>query len=146
MIPSNSGKGNLRPSHRELSKKIAVAVQCVQQGRWLPASPAKLKANWDELEDKGYVESTVLENEQSDILLTALSEANPRDYAGRRPPERSYEGETQNLELFCFCWESSFCGNREIFLRFSISGNGDEARLWVYSLHPAKRPCKEANP
>jgi len=102
-----------------------------------------LKANWDELEDKGYVESAALADEQTAILIAAFSEAKPERYAGMHPPERSYEQKTRNLELFCFCWESAFFGNREVFLRFSVVGSGDEARVWIYSIHPCRRPCNE---
>ena len=141
MIPSNRGR-NQRPSHKELARKLREATECVRTRRWFPADPAKLKANWDELEDGGYVESAVLEAEQVDILIEALSELSPAHYVGRFPPERSYEQRTRALELFCFCWRSSFFGNCEMFLRLSVVP-GDGGCAWIYSLHPARRPCKE---
>jgi hypothetical protein len=140
MIPSRRGR-NQRPSHQELSKKLREALSCVQNKRWLPAEPAKLKANWDELEENGYVESAVLEGEQAAILVAVLSEAKAENYAGMHPPQRSYEQRTQNLEVFCFCWESQFFGGREMYLRFSVVPSGE--RAWIYSVHPSRRPCNE---
>jgi hypothetical protein len=131
------------PSHSELSKKLREALLCVQTKLWLPAEPVKLKANWDELEDRGYVESAVLEEEQTKILIGALSEAKPEHYAGVYPPDRSYEQRTHNLEVFCFCWESPFFGNREMYLRFSVVPSGDNVRVWIYSIHPARKPCNK---
>ena len=44
-------------------------MRSVEEKSWLPADPAKLKANWDELEDSCGIESTVLEDVQTEILV-----------------------------------------------------------------------------
>lgn len=131
VIPSNR-----RPSHKELSKKLREATECVQGKRWLPADPAKLKANWDELEEACGVESAALEEEQTAILVAILKEAKPEYYAGKHPPERSYERGTGGSELFAFRWQSTFFGNRMMFFKFSLVGAGRGAKAFIYSVHP----------
>src|SRR5207253_8382794 len=104
---------------------------------WLPADPAKLKANWDELEDTCGVESAALEEEQTAILIAILKEARPEHYAGKYPPERSYERCTGGSELFAFRWLSTFFGNRMMFFKFSIVNSGaGGVRTFIYSVHP----------
>jgi len=140
VIPSNHGQ---RPSHQELQKKLKDALECVRNKRWQPANPDKLRANWEELEQAGCVESAVTEEEQTDILITALTEAKPEHYEGERPPGQSYEQQTRGLEWFSFCWRSPGLGNREVFLRFSVVMSEAKRQAWFYSLHPSRRPCRK---
>ena len=108
----------------------------MEEKSWLPADPAKLKANWDELEDSCGIESTVLEDEQTEILVAVLSEIKPEHYAGKRPPERSYEQGTGGIELFPFRWESNFFGRRPIYFKFAIATRDRKTRAFIYSIHP----------
>jgi hypothetical protein len=125
-----------RPSHRELSKKLAGCLKCVREQCWLPADPAKLKANWDELEEACDIESATLQEEQAAILLGVLGEVKPEHYAGKRPPERSYEGGTGGPELFAFRWNSIFFGHRKMYFKFSLIETKQGSRAIVYSIHP----------
>jgi hypothetical protein len=142
VIPSNRRETE-RPSHQELRKKLRDALECVRAKRWLPANVKKLKANWDQLEAEGCVESAVFPEEQTEILVTALTEAKPEHYEGERPPGISYEQQTKGLEWFAFCWNSPTLGNRDIFFRFSVVMTGGTQRAWIYSLHPSQRLSQE---
>jgi hypothetical protein len=108
----------------------------VEANRWLPAEPAKLHANWAELEQEFGIETALLED-QTEILTAALQEISPDDYAGRHPPEPSYEPAAQRQELFPFQWQSRRFGNRRMYLKFSMSSGG-EPRVFIHSLHPSR--------
>jgi len=114
-------------------------MRSVEEKRWLPADPAKLKANWDELEDVCGIESTALEEEQTEILVAALKEIKPEHYAGKHPPERSYEQGTRDTELFPFRWKSNFFGRRTMYFKFSIETRDRKPRAFIYSIHPNRK-------
>jgi len=129
-------KGHDPAAHKDsFGKKIAEARRLVPLGRWSPASPAKLKANFDELEQEFGLETTLPED-QTEILLKALSEIKPEHYVGKHPPERSYEPLAQDLELWAFKCPSPHFGNQQMYLKFCFSKGDDTSRqLFFFSIH-----------
>lgn len=71
--------------------------------------------------------------ERSRALLIALDEISPEHYAGRRPPEKSYEKEVQGMEMFAFCWPSSRF-RRVMYFKFCVT----KRALFVLSFHQSR--------
>ncbi len=136
MIPSNRRRTE-RPAHQELSKKLRECVHCVKNGKWFPADPQKLKANFDELEDVFGIE-TALQEDQSGIMLAILGEITAEQYAGTRPPTRSYEQAIHGKALFAFSWTSSYFNNREMYFKFCLMGAGNDQMVFICSIHPSR--------
>lgn len=80
----------------------------------------------------------VIETELLAILQELLEETNPQQYAGTRPPQRSYEHEIEGLELFAFVVES-FRFHCRIYYKFALA----QAMLWLVSLHQDKGKKEE---
>lgn len=95
----DGGRRLERPSDKELAKKLRNASALLGSRRWAPANPAKLMANFYELD-------LFSADDQSAALTTALGEVKPGDYRGSRPPQRSYEPVSRDDEMFAFEWES----------------------------------------
>jgi len=70
------------------------------------------------------------------VLTELVDEASPSDYAGARPPQRSYEQEIEGLELFAFRVKSR-CFKCRVYMKFALV----HGRLWLVSLHH-DRPIK----
>jgi hypothetical protein len=66
----------------------------VEITKWLPADPAKLKADFDELETAFGIDTALLED-QKEIFVRTLAEITANHYAGTRPPMQSYEPATR---------------------------------------------------
>ncbi len=60
---------------------------------------------------------------------------NPKDYAGTRPPQKSYEKAIAGKELFAFCWDSKKIGQK-MYIKFALKDN----RYYYLSLHISKGP------
>jgi hypothetical protein len=137
VIPSvrNRRERPPRPSPGEIVRKITEADRLVRMARWSPGEPAKLKANFDELEVK-FKKDATLREDQTAILMEALREVKPEHYIGRRPPEPAYELAVRNQDMWVFKWSSAFFDNQRMYLKFCFS-RGDEhtRRLFVLSLH-----------
>jgi hypothetical protein len=106
----------------------------VDGGRWSPASPAKLKADFDELETVFGLE-TALAEDQKKILLAAIEEVAPGHYVGSRPPQRSYEQTIRDKELFPFRWRSMFFAEHEMYFKFCLKGADKDQRAYICSIH-----------
>ena len=121
-----------RPSLREIDRKLYQAKESVSQNKILTINPAVLAEDADGL---GFLISD-LANTLSKILI----EIKAQNYIGRRPPEKSYEDEIKDLDLFAFRWNSVRFGC-ETYLKFVISDDF----LYIVSLHrhrPQKRGGK----
>ena len=64
------------------------------------------------------------------VLIELLDEIKPVNYAGTYPPQRSYEDEISQRELFAFRWLSKRLGCMT-YLKFAFEGG----HLWLVSLH-----------
>jgi len=127
------GGGMQRPSHAEILSKILKARQKVAAKDWLVADIGKLLPEFHAL-DRWTLE------EQTEALAAALGETRPEDYAGSRPPQRSYERACKGAELFAFVWESG-CFRRRMYLKICFV----RETLYIVSFHPAKF-AKESEP
>ena len=111
-----------RPSHRELDGKLKQAREAASKKRIAFVEPSVILSDLLDL--------NFLVEELSDRLPEILSEIGPRNYQGRRPPEKSYERSILDYELFAFRWLSKVFGCR-MYLKFAIK----EDALWIVSLH-----------
>lgn len=111
-----------RPSHKEINHKITQAKEALSANRLFFVNPASLAADALDL--------GLTIKELTETLYDLLGEISPGDYAGQRPPQRSYEDEILQCELFPFKWESSRLGCT-VYLKFAVKNN----RLWIVSLH-----------
>jgi hypothetical protein len=115
-----------RPSHKELNKKIKQAKEVVSKRNINFIKKATIEAellNFD-----------ILIDEFIPILLNLLNEITPDDYAGHRPPQKSYEDEIDNCDLFVFVWKSVKL-KREIYLKFTIKDD----LLWLINFHEERK-------
>lgn len=120
-----------RPSIKELNGKLRLARELLSNDCWLPAEVGKLASNFSDLE--------LFTNEEQEAgLRHAFEEISADDYDGGRPPMRSYEPATRDLEMFAFCWESSHFG-RHMYVKFSIACPNQDATLYIHSLHQSTR-------
>ena len=104
-----------RPSHKELSGKLKAAQGAVSKQSVEIVDPVSLACDALEL---GYL----IEDELLTVLSTLLSNTTPENYAGHRPPQKSYEKVIEGLELFAFSIKSDLF-NKDIYYKFSISDN-----------------------
>ncbi len=77
-------------------------------------------------------------SELFEVLSELLEEAAPTQYAGSRPPQRSYKRDIEGLELFPFVVDSRRFKCR-VYFKFAIA----EGSLWLVSLHQ-DRPKEES--
>ncbi|NGX34956.1 MAG: hypothetical protein K1060chlam1_01321 [Candidatus Anoxychlamydiales bacterium] len=115
-----------RPLDGELNKKIKAAKAALISQNGLYANLNKAVGELYELE----IESP---NQIWKLILELLDEISPKDYAGRRPPQRSYEKTIENRELFAFCWNSLKL-RKKMYIKFALKEN----RYYYVSLHKSK--------
>lgn len=115
-----------RPSHKELTRKIAQAKKAVLHGCIKFVDPTIIASEALEL---GYLVKDI-----TNILPEILDEIEPKNYAGTRPPQRSYENKIRDFDLFAFGWKSKYFGC-ELYLKFTLK----EKVLWLVSLHPDRK-------
>jgi len=112
-----------RPSIKELNGRIKQAKCSIEKNQIFPIDPDVIAADAIEL---GYEVSKL-----NRVLSKILKEITPMDYAGTKPPQKSYEKEIYGLELFAFRWMSKTFGC-EPYLKFSLK----QGILYLVSLHP----------
>ena len=113
---------SIRPTHKELTRKIKQAIQAISEGRIYILDPEIIAKDALEL---GYRISDL-----SDLLIDALSVLSPNDYIGHYPPDRSYEEKIKGTELFTFRAYSEVLGCN-VYLKFALI----EESIWIVSLH-----------
>ena len=113
----------VRPSHRELQKKIEAAKSALEKGRCLFANPAKAVGELYALD----IEET---NQIWNLIVLLLDEIEPGDYAGAKPPQRSYEVLIHDHELFAFAWWSDKL-SKKMYIKFALK----DACYYYVSLH-----------
>ena len=119
-----------RPSHKELYNKLREARRAVSKGLISLLNQDIIAADAIELEYS-------IETELIPVLKQLLDYTTPGDYAGSRPPQKSYEREIAGLDLFPFVAECRRFKCR-VYYKFALV----EGRLWLVSLHQ-DRPIKE---
>jgi hypothetical protein len=115
---------NNRPTHKELSKKLKKATELLSGGRVDILEPDVILADSFKL---GYS----FKIEFNTIVGEILNQATPKNYAGARPPQNSYETKIQGAELFAFVVSLPDLDNRSVYFKFSLY----QDVLIVVSLH-----------
>lgn len=103
---------NLRPSPKEIDKRLCEAKKSVERRRVAFANEIKLVG---ELMSLG-IDDT---DEVWDLIEELLDELRLEDYVGGHPPKRSYEPKIANRELWAFCWDSKKM-NECMYLKFAL--------------------------
>jgi hypothetical protein len=103
---------NPRPTHKELSSKLKHAISLVTSGSVSILEPDVILADAIEL---GYS----FEDFHS-IIEELLNSATPENYAGSRPPSKSYETKIKGAELYAFVVQSVFLGGIDIYFKFAL--------------------------
>lgn len=111
-----------RPSAKELYDRIRQAGRIVDDGPIYLVEDEPIIA--DAL-DLGYEIAEI-----SRVLKRLLNEISQKDYAGTRPPQKSYKNPILDCELYAFSWESRHFGCR-VYLKFTLKGE----TFWLVSLH-----------
>lgn len=117
-----------RPSDGELDRKIKAAKAALKTLPGLFANINKAVGELNALD----VESP---NQIWELIVELLEEISPKDYAGTRPPQKSYEKTIAGKELIAFCWVSKKLG-QNMYIKFALKDN----RYYYLSLHRSKEP------
>jgi len=120
----------IRPGHNECQKRLKEARALLESREGLFSNLGKVAG---ELTALGIEDS----KEVWPLIKELLTEIQPDDYSGGRPPLRSYEKSIEGRELFAFSWESVRMSKR-MYLKFAIKGE----RFVYVSLHK-DRPLRE---
>ncbi len=115
-----------RPSYKELDKKIKGAKEALIERKGIFANVNKVVGELNELEMES---SDLIWN----LILELLDEISPEKYAGRRPPDKSYEKKIEKSELYAFCWNSKKLG-KKMYIKFALKEN----TYYYVSLHKSK--------
>ncbi len=115
-----------RPTDRELDRQIKAAKAALIKQNGLYANLNKATGELYDLE----IESP---NQVWELILELLDEICPGDYAGGKPPQKSYEKTIENRELFAFCWDSKKL-RKKMYIKFALREN----RYYYVSLHKSK--------
>jgi hypothetical protein len=115
-----------RPSYKEINHKIRQAREAVSENRFSILNPASVVADLLKL---GFNIQGI-----SNVLVDLLEEITPDHYVGGYPPQKSYENDILDCELFSFRWLSKQLGSR-VYLKFAFKGQ----RMWVVSLHEERK-------
>ncbi len=111
-----------RPSNKELYNRIKHALELSSNETLRIIDPATLAADSIEL---GY-----LVRDLQTTLISVLNEIGPGNYAGTRPPQKSYKVQIKDSELFAFSWKSKTFGC-EAYIKFCFKNDC----LYLVSLH-----------
>lgn len=116
-----------RPTHKELTRKITIAAECIANGNILFINHRSIAC--DAIELKYSVDTEI-----KGILQDLIENLSSNDYIGYRPPMKSYERAIEGLELFEFSARCNRFKDR-VYLKFSIK----EPHFFLVSLHKHRK-------
>lgn len=116
-----------RPSHKELTAKLRDAQNALESGKVALVNQTALAADALELD-------YLIGSELNGVLRELIITTRPEDYKGNRPPQRAYESEIKDLELFAFVVFSERF-SRDVYYKFALEDN----ILWLISLHENRK-------
>jgi hypothetical protein len=120
-----------RPTNREIAKRIAEAKQALEGQKGLFANPSKLVSEFYEL--------NIGDSDQVwELIRELLNEISPENYAGAKPPLKSYEKSIVNCELIAFSWHSHRLG-KKMYMKFALK----KGRFYYVSLHVSRPKDKK---
>ncbi len=125
-----------KPTEQELDNKLREVRALLRDGKWRPGDVAGLECDFEELEQTFGLELDTFQ-ERTRVLLIAAEEVTREDYAGQRPPEKSYKDEIKNQPLFPFCWKSMHFG-AQMYFKFTVKGADNDRRAYPVSIHVAR--------
>jgi hypothetical protein len=111
-----------RPSYSEIQGKIKQAGEAIARNDLKVLKPSVVALDAFEL--------GVQFEEITSVLTELLDEIKPGNYVGTYPPQRSYEDEISQRELFAFRWLSKRLGCIA-YIKIAFEGS----HLWLVSLH-----------
>lgn len=117
---------DVRPSDRELIKRLGEAKEFLKNRHGLFANPSKAMG---ELNDLHIGDA----NDVWLLIRELLEEISPKDYKGSRPPQKSYEKAIEGLELLAFSWWSLKYA-KQMYIKFVLK----DERYYYVSLHPSR--------
>jgi hypothetical protein len=113
-----------RPTDKEIYGKVVLALEALRAGRWQIGLTKHYSADLEELDLDASDDLPNLLIE----LLEEIKAAGPTEcYAGTRPPQRSYEREIRELELWAYHWQSKRLQKR-MYLKFAMKKNS----IYIY--------------
>jgi hypothetical protein len=112
-----------RPSHKELSARIADARDAFKKKRVVAVNAGKFATQLVELGISGQAELL-------GIVSELLGQIAPSAYAGQRPPARCTEQGFETREMWAFVVESRILGMR-VYFKFVV----ENGLLGLVSLH-----------
>jgi len=116
----------IRPSNREICKKVNDALNAIQARRRQLGVDKHLTDDFRALDIFSEEELW----EVLPILLQEIIRAKPPDcYVGGHPPQRSYDEEMRDMELWPYRWDSS-SQDKMMFLKFAMKH--DRTGNWWY--------------
>jgi hypothetical protein len=124
---------NTRPSNKEIVSKVKLAMDDLKANKFMFGTTKHLAGDLDAigLETTKDLPSLLIE------LLEEINAVGPLGcYAGTRPPQRSYEPEIKNLELWAYAWSSPLL-NKAMYIKFAL-----KAGHYVYVDCHEDRPTK----
>ncbi len=102
-----------RPTHKELGNKLREAGKAISNGDVFIINMESVACDALELD-------YLIETDLCEVLSHLIDEISPENYAGKQPPEKSYEQKIKNLDLFAFKIDSHFF-NCKIYVKFALS-------------------------
>jgi hypothetical protein len=115
-----------RPSDGEIDKKLKAAKEALK-------TCGGLFANINKAVGELYALDIESPHQIWALIMELLEEISPKDYAGTRPPQKSYEKPLTGKELFAFCWNSKKLGQK-MYIKFVLTNN----KYYYISLHKSK--------
>lgn len=111
-----------RPTYKELNKKIEQAKEAISKDRIYLLEPHVIVIDALEL---GYEVNKIMT-----VLSELLTDVTPRHYVGTYPPQKSYEEDILNYELFAFKIESKRFGC-DVYVKYVLKDD----HVWLVSFH-----------
>lgn len=118
-----------RPSEKELWKKIEQAKTALAKDEINLLFPEVII-----LELLNFGDFTI-DEDLKDILVELLDTVKPENYEGTRPPQKSYESQIENQELFAFVLNSQKLNCAKLYFKFAVKNEV----FWLVSLHEDKK-------
>lgn len=112
----------VRPSYRETDRKLSQAKEAAVEKR---IAFLQQEVIYTDLLDLDMLVHDLIEK-----LPMILSEINPENYQGQRPPAKSYKQPILDCDLFAFRWYSKIIGC-QMYLKFTFK----DGMLWIVSFH-----------
>ncbi|MBT8490067.1 MAG: hypothetical protein KJN62_03370 [Deltaproteobacteria bacterium] len=111
-----------RPTHKELNNKIKQAKEAISKDRIYLLEPHVIVIDSLEL---GYEVEKI-----KTVLSELLTDVTPQHYVGTYPPQKSYEEDILNYELFAFKIESKRFGC-DVYVKYVLR----DENVWLVSFH-----------